>query len=360
MKRKRFLGFLVLLGALINPAAMLPDLSSAETPAKDGVYWIVFKHNNSLSTQQIFMMQIDGLGNIIVPPKPVVPVNAIGRQIRGALAIAKAGSDKIVLWINKRPQSSKSGFVHKAVVTNPGLGFLGIHKTGVQTSNVDWLSVTQKPAANILAVVTRSKEEHFLSAFGLTLQSLNGSHWLLSPPICQDFCERLFGGGTVSSDGRFALVASARRLFLQRLDGAGKPLGDAELLNTMALAHNTPYYTGADVTGPLAQSRRFVVFGTEAAGNDQDAARLYLQIVTNLGEKVGDRIVLLGDIHAYANQGSCVAVDPRGRFVLYAVGGTHLGDQALVFQALDATGHPSGQPRAIAYDVSWAIDILKE
>jgi hypothetical protein len=351
-----FLVFLVLVGAIMNLGGQSPDLLSGSAPATKDLYWIAFIHNNSLSTQQIFMMQTDGVGNIIVSPKPVVPVNAIGRQIGGALAIAKAGSDKIVLWINKGPKPYGPGFVRKAVVTNPDLRFLGIHKTGAQTSDVGWLSVTQKPAVNLLAVVTRSKEEHFLSAFGLTLQSLNGSHWLLSPPICQDFCEGLFGGGTVSSDGRFALVASGRKLFLQRLDGAGKPLGDAELLNTMALARFTPYYIGADVTGLLAQGVRFVVFGT----HDQDAARLYLQVVTNLGKKVGDRIVLLGDRRADASHGSSVAVDPRGRFVLYAVDGTHLGDNVLVFQALDATGHPSGQPRAIAYDVSSGIDILKE
>jgi hypothetical protein len=306
MKSKRFLGFLVLLGLLIDSAVMLSVLSSAETPTKEDVYWIAFKHINDFSTEQIFLMQIDGLGNIIVPPRPVVPVNAIGREM-GAIAIANAGSDKIVLWINKGPKSAGPGFVRKAILSIPGLRFLGIHKTGIHTSAIDSLSVTQKADVNLLAVVTRSKEEHFLSAFGLTLQSLNGSHWMLSPPICEgDICQYgIFGTGTVSSDGRFALVASGGKLFLQRLDGAGRTLGDPKLFNSIPMfGNNTPYYTGSDITGPLSQGLRFVVFGTEAAGTDQQPDKIYLQIVTEQGEKVGDRILLLDGIDSFAGLGS--------------------------------------------------------
>ena len=118
------------------------------------LYWVCYAHINPVGQGQIFLMQIDSLGNITVRPTGVVPIDKIGQRV-AAVALAKSGPDTIVLWITRQlhlgpPLVTEDGFIHRALIANPSLRFLNIRTTNIKTTNVHWLSVTQNDSENNL------------------------------------------------------------------------------------------------------------------------------------------------------------------------------------------------------------------
>lgn len=328
-------------------------------------YWIALTRcEGNNQPCQICLMQIDAQGNITIPVRPVVPVDQIGRNY-GAIGLAKDSTNRIVLWIGKGPKTYGSGLLRRAVIDSRSLQLLTIRKTGIRTANQDWLSVSQKhSSANFVAVPFRLNSDEFvLSAFGLSGQMLTGRNWLLSERrICEGINCNIAGnfGGAVSSDGRLAILVSGRELLSQRLDSRGEPFGNPKLVYAAPeLGHNLILYCGADATAPLPSARRLIAYAYELVGNDQRPAKVYLQELTLEGDRVGDRILLMDGPFLDSLAGPNLAIDPSGHFVVAAGGLSRLGNSPLVFQSLDATGHPSGKAKILAQGVGY-IDLLKD
>lgn len=107
-----------------------------------------------------------------------------------------------------------------------------------------------------------------------------------------------------------------------------------------------------DISNPLPGGKRYLLYTNEGTPGE---APLLLQVLDakTLG-RIGDpiRIVQMGSTY----QG--VVIDPSGRFLLYHKA---MLDDSLVYQALDATGHPSGQPKVISEgNFQLGLDILKD
>lgn len=154
-----------------------------------------------------------------------------------------------------------------------------------------------------------------------------------------------FSSPGVSSDGRILFYTltvqrtfTRDRLIFQSLGDRGRPIGEPVVIDELRdLLPN-------DVTGILADSKRYLFFAGGAANTDPN---LWLQVIDAKSlKKFGPRIfVAPGRIRA--------AADPLGRFVIY-------GGLNLFFQALDGTGHPSGLPKLLSTGVEGDFDILKD
>lgn len=363
----------LLLGFTFSIAThVIPSSSST------GLYWIAFSHGTFSATPK-FMIQIDAFGNVTIPPKRVVPVGKLGNKL-SAVALAKNGADQLALWTfgglrNERPA------LFRVLLSNPSLRFLGITKfPTISTNNLNWLSVTQRLNKNALAVSMETEPNSFLVGAQLTNQFSNGKMERLSQePICVNpvgwinRCQYpdLFGG-VISSDGAYSLLAktplpptpNSTKLFIQKLNGNFIPFGKPNLLTSIPQPNaSSSYYTGADVTRPLANKKRFVVYGTETASGVGRSRpnQIWLQVVNDEGTKIEPRISILNAPLADTRGASNIAVDPHGRFVVYACDVSENERNVLVFQALDGTGHPSGVHKVIAHDVALVgIDILEQ
>ena len=105
------------------------------------------------------------------------------------------------------------------------------------------------------------------------------------------------------------------------------------------------------------------MFGAGISGADEGPEKVFLQAVAGTGNLIGGKILVLDSGGLNSGSGSIIAVDPKGRFFLAAVVSipNQQSSNLLIFQALDPTGHPSGNPKVLDHDVGYmGIDILKE
>jgi hypothetical protein len=155
----------------------------------------------------------------------------------------------------------------------------------------------------------------------------------------------------ISADGKiFSFVdriGSHRKIILQRLNHAGSPVQAP----VVALRGK---FAPADISNRINRDQRFLLYHQNVV-----SPKLFLQVLdANSLQAVGDPDRLAVSTR-FGTQ--TAAIDPFGRFVLYVTDITHpLGESMLLFQALDALGRKSGQPKIIADRVNSGLDVLKE
>lgn len=129
------------------------------------------------------------------------------------------------------------------------------------------------------------------------------------------------------------------RLLVRRLNSQGLPQTDPVLIDKIVGFHSG--ISAADLTDRLPGKRAFVLYVRARGGaGEAPIGRLFLQVIDSTTcEKVGlpFQLPTQADVRGFQP----IAIDPAGRFVLFVDGFD------LVYWALDATGHLSGDRKVL-------------
>jgi hypothetical protein len=349
--------------AVVLVLIVLFDFNFAETARLD-LYWISYQGVSSADfCCPIHLMQMDEFGNVIRQPKVIIPQGKLGEAQISATALALEGSETIGVWVARR-----NSRIIRALIDKKTLSLISINPTNAKTTNPERIQVTQRKMDNFLTISTRALDGEVITAFGLRSNgTLNGTRWELSPVYIgnQVQCEFISGcGGGVSSDGKFAFFVTdppsfRTNLVLQRLDSRGRTMGNA----VIAASQNIPIggIGSIDVTNTLPDGRKFVVYVSKrTASSDNDGPDILSLRYVNpkTGAPLGAPILL--KTFTKSQTGQTVAVDPSGRFVVFTVAESGNRQLLMFFQALDATGHPSGSWKLLTENAFSGIDILQD
>jgi hypothetical protein len=296
-------------------------LSLGSTVHASDFFWIsFFGEPETTSGEQVIMMQIDDKGGVIIGPKVVLDVNDLA-LCNSSTAMSHGKPGKINLWL-----ACETEFF-RAVISKSDLTFK-LKKISLTTSDDGAIHATQNSL--FLAVEV---DPETLKAFGVTQDGLpNGTSWRLSP--------RTDGGngeGGICADGTMAFSSDTdsplTKLYLQALGANRRPKGDPKVV---ASAEDM---RGVDLTNALANGRRFVVYG------DVSVEQVFLQVVDAALNTVGAKKSV--DFVGAVDEDQSVALDPLGRFVIYAsrVGGC--SNDLLLYQALDSNGNNTGAAKTL-------------
>ena len=331
--------------------AVAPITGAAGQNQSGELYWVTF--SGDCSCDSIFIMQIDVLGNITVPPKAVLSIAEYGP---GASALAKSGTTKLSLWHWKF-----STFLMRATIDKATLKTTSKKLTSIYSGENDFLQVTQNPSNNILLAEVPSgslKTYPVLANGQLSPQSKE-----VSPTLNSENDE-----ASISADG-LAVVTNrgvddpnapgVDRLYLQLMDQNGAVKGVPKFLATYKDIE------AVDVTNALDQGKRFVVYVVDTGTQPDD--KLMLQVVSEVGKKIGGKITI--NIPPNRDEDAqTISIDPLGRFVLFTMDGLNYGcqgDDILMYQALTPDGKKQGNPKALvgcnftSNDIK-NLDVLKE
>lgn len=164
-------------------------------------------------------MQIDSLGEVLIPPKRIVNWSRI--DTAESTAVAPDGPGRLQVWI-------LGGFprnVYRALVSKRNLSLISLKKTNLETeTDAAFIDVTQRPSENFLSLGIPASEAQLLTGFGIGSNgSLDKNGWSLSstPFGTRDRCWGVCGGG-ISTDGKGAFILDRSslehtRLFVQKL-----------------------------------------------------------------------------------------------------------------------------------------------
>ena len=312
-------------------------------------YWVTF--SGDCSCDDIFVMQIDGAGNVIKQPKAVLDIATYGT---GASALLKLGTSKLILLHWK-----DSTFLARAIISKSTLKASGIKTTGLYSYESEFMEVTQNASGNFL--IAEDALDGTLSAYKISKKGIpqtQASQVSPQAPMSSD-------EASISSDGqivvtnRYSATSTKEKLYVQPLDNNGAPKGSPTLIAKYKDVESV------DATNPLPDGNRFVVYTVDAGTVPDD--RLYLQVVNPQGKKVGQK-KLINTPPDRGEDSQTVAIDPKGQFVLFTMGGDQYGcpgNDILVYQALASNGKPNGTVKVLAdcslvSDDIMNLDIVQE
>lgn len=359
-KRWRDEARFLILGCAVLLCGVLVVRASAVLIAAPELYWISY-----ISESGVHLLQIDSMGNIVRPPTRVISLAGLG-SVAGPSAIGHRSPGRLVLWLTREQDT-----ILRVIVRKRTLEVLSVIETPLQTVNPGFIQVTRKNKNNFLVLQTEIPEGQFLIAFGLTDASMpDGTSWLLSPQRIGTPDSCFVCGGGVAADGRAAhlidrSLRDITKLFIQPLGARGRPKQDPKRIRTLKNLQGG--IVSADTTSVLSNSRRFLIYVSDKAGeSDLFSEKLFLKVVNaKTGEKIGSRILLVEpDVANLERIGGPqqIAIDPVGRFVIYVLFQSGISISTLNFQGLDATGHLSGPPKILTRKAIGfgGIDLLKE
>jgi hypothetical protein len=319
---------------------MIPSFAASEEKMVTGAagivqssefYWVTF--SGDCSCDSVFVMQIDANGNIIKAPKEVLNVETYGA---GASALVKLGGSKLVLlhW-------NGFSYMTRAIINKSTLNASAVKNTNLYSIENEFLHVTQKKSGNFL--IAEDYADGSLSAVKISKKGLPKSGSTdISPaaPLNSD-------EASIASDGlfvvtnRFSNTGGKEKLYVQPLDDTGAPVGNPKLIAKFKDVESV------DVTNPLPDGNRFVVYTVDAGTTPDD--RIYLQTINETGKKVGGK-KLINTPPDRSEDSQTVAIDPLGRFVLFTMGGDDYGcagSDILVYQALASDGSANGSVKVL-------------
>lgn len=325
----------------------------ATSPSPTPRYWIGFSGHTSDDPGghgagvPKFLMQIDGFGGIVVPPKQVLK-----RGVRNLgpfdFGVAISGHAQYIdMWI---PEVTAEGNrrLFKAVINKRSLDVSATEITPIVASNSYFISVTQRRSNNFLAFqVSLPGGEfylaNFLSSTGIVLekQRLLRRHEATCHAAMNEDC-----GMSISADGRVLLLESYHQpkssVIAQQVD-----FQNHRTIQSLIASGRT--VQPLDVSGAVNGGTRYVLYSKQIHPFEY---YLFLQRVElNTLRKVDQPVRIARTVPAP----QAAVIEPHGRFILYS-------DVVpeLTFQPLDATGHPSGAPRPLTQKLSAGMDILEE
>ena len=290
------------------------------------LYWITF--SGDCSCDSVFVMQIDGSGNILKGPSPVLDVETFGA---GASGLVKLGNNKLVLLHWKA-----SSFMARAIIDKATLKSSAVKTTGLYSIENEFLHITQKANGNFL--IAENPIDGKLSSYNITKKGIpSASSKALAPaaPWSSDEAS-IASDGRVVVTNRYSNTSSKEKLYIQALDDKGVPIGAPKYLTKFTDIESV------DVTNPLPDGNRFVVYTVDAGTTPDD--RIYLQTISPEGKKIGTKKII-NTPPDRSEDSQTVAIDPLGKFVLFTMGGDQYGcagSDILVYQGLSATGSASG------------------
>ncbi len=313
-------------------------------------YWISFTsyRQDRSSAGPKYLMKIDVFGNVLIPARKVVPELGYASPPYGATALSQTDGF-LLMWMPERredPQQPTTNAVFRALINKQTLRLVLFRKTKLNVYNKYALQVTQRKQDNFL-VLEGLDPDIGVRYFGVPLSPtgkiLPGRLDLFPNPVT---CPCEMG---ISADGRIfffrdQIGTKLGKFVVQRLNHAGDPVQAPAIVATGRTAP-------ADISNRVHGNQRFALyFGYPT---------LDLQVLD------ADTLENIGDpVHLAKNTGvgnQTAAIDPHGRFVLYTTATEHpAGSRLLMYQALDALGHPSGQPKIIAHNVQSGLDVLKD
>jgi hypothetical protein len=312
-------------------------------------FWISFRISQSAK----YLMQIDALGNVILPATKISELGPTRTSFRTALSFN--GTKALNFWFDSSER------ICRYVIDQNTLRTLQFVKTNLSSTDVTELSVTHRVKDNFISFSVATNEGIRLAAYPMDSDGrITGPAWFLSPELSQT-CRRLgiLCRAGVAPNGRLAYWGDVNTtkpreddLFVRPLGPLGQPILKAvkidQIFSQTALVST---FDGADGTNVLPGNKRFVVYIKAPPPPDQGFPpnTLILQQVDALsGHEIADPIVLLRTIDVAGN----VRIDPEGRFVIFG---------SVAYLALDSTGHPSGKPRFLVKNNSAAgFDLLRE
>ncbi len=317
-------------------------------------YWIAFNSGRDRegpppSAGPKHLMKIDMFGNTIVPSQKVIQNSSTYHSPGNAgIGISSQNEKSLNLWIpdSKNP----SGDVSRALINKQTLRLIFLQKTSLNTNNVQYLQVTQRPENNFLALLIN--EANYIGFSVSPTGTPTSSSWMLTsnPTDC------LGCPYSVSSDGKFMLISdlitstnpNKQKLLIQRLGPMGHPIAKPVPLPTGGIP------SANDISGPLPNGQRYVLYSLDGSPSSPRNRPMFLQVINSAGTPVGERNQIGLDVVHYQS----AAIDPKGRFVIYIT--REFDGSDLVYQALDVIGRPSGAPRVLARHVSNGVDLLKD
>jgi hypothetical protein len=312
-------------------------------------YWVTF--SGDCGCDEIYVMQIDQNGNITVPPKAVL---SIAEASANTSALSKNGPAKINLFHWNRDAKLTRTIIDKAT-----LNVNSTKKTKITTKDGGFLQVTQKDKDNFIIGELKTGP---LAAFKLSpsfVPKAPGANLDTKISMSNDEAS-LSSDGLVLVTNRSDLDANTPdQLFVQLLDDKGVPKGEPRLIASFQDIE------ASDVTGPLQNGQRFVVYVVDSGTTPDD--KLLLQKISSTGAKIGSpKLINTPPNREEDNQ--VVAIDPLGRFILFTIQGDAYGctsQDILVYQKLNGKGKKSGTLKVLAgcnysTDDIMNLDILKE
>ena len=337
-----------------------PAYESFINSQKVDFYWISYQGFDSQGQCcPIILIEIDQFGNVVRQPKVVIGAKLLPLQ-SGGTAITAIGEDKLSLWAVRDRR-----IVLRAAIDKETLLTKAIKTTVLKTANADEIQVTQRKHKNFLTTFAESHGEAALTAFGISDDgSFNGTHWPISPSFFTDVeCGRFstcYGG--VSSDAKTGFFVTdppgpKTNLDLQTLGSRGRPNGDPTTVANARDLNPSGGIAAADITGTLDSGKKFVVYVDNRNYIEGLTGNLFLQVVDSMNKPSGPLIKLRKFSFFF---GQSVAIDPLGRFVVFASDGGNGFSSGLSYQALDSTGHASGPVKLLDENGFTGIDILQE
>jgi hypothetical protein len=305
-----------------------------------------------------YLMQIDALGNIVLPPirileSPKTPPGYV-------TALSLNGSKALNLWFI----SARSPFaISRIVVDKRTLRAIRFVKTNLRSVHYfSSLTVTHRTDDNLISFPAQTRDGVRIIVYPLDkFGHVERPGWFLSPLLLPPGCQNCQGG--IPGSGRLGFWVSSNSrngqngLHMQPLGPRAQP--NAETVRIAKISGSTIVATfpAADITNRLPGDKKLVAYIKHFEEGEQPETVIVRAVDAKTGGKIGSRIVL----KRQSSIGGNIKIDPLGRFVLFFTEPDFETPNALTYQALDATGHRSGSPKILATNTSaQGMDLLRE
>lgn len=335
--------------ASLSTAVSAPITGRAGAIEAGDLYWISFggDHNGD----SYFLMQIDSTGTVTMTPRAVIPCGRINACVKaGATSLSKNGPAKLNYWVYG------NDILYRVLLSKTTFKIVGVKKFNLVTNDDDGLQITQRGGDNFILV---EQPPHDLTAYNVTPAGLGSTKWDVVPnaPDSNDEGSLASDGGAATTNRNVPDVRNPPpdRLYYQTLNSNGKPQGNPVLLAT------SQDIEASDVSNILGGGNRFIAYVIDTNNS------INLQVVDASGAKVGAPIKIRGSVRRDVDD-QTIAIDPRGRFVVFTATGSAYGcpgHDVLLYQAINPNGHKVGPVKVLARcdaveDDILNIDILNE
>lgn len=386
LKTARRASFLIAALFFLAAAAQATDL-----------YWVSF--GGVSFNDPKFVMQIDQMGNVTMPPCMVVKGSDIG-GLPGATALGKNGSTKLNLWMVGQIRIAQPAipvgqkfWIFRAILKKGVCMQVKPNNIGTWTTDWSYLQASQTGSSDFLTVERPGQTGGGQPPPGVSGQFADngvlwaalvynngmsaGKMWRLSPRT-----DRGNDVASVASDAMMALSndhdSPPEKIYTQPLKAHGLPTQIPPFVITN-YEGTTVHFPSVDISNTMSNGRRLAAYSSSLPTAAPAGVSANLIKVQQVDGMTGEKILTPQIVDNSPRIGflQTLAIDPKGRFMLFnrAMGipvapnspkdSCTSGDE-LVYQALDSTGNAVGSPIVLteACDLSifgiQGIDILME
>jgi hypothetical protein len=315
--------------------------------SKKILYWVSYTTNEAS-----YLLQIDGVGNVVQNPRKLPTPKGVKK-----IALSQNGNQNLNLWY-------ANNHVVCTVIRKHDLRILKSIQMTITTTNPELLKVTQKDENNFMAVNESTGNDFYYAEFVVKTypiglgsvripREISMPYHKASADFSCDVC-----AGSISSDGRTVFWYTQEDTLEEPVRMLISDVHDDLTFSTPAL--------GA-FSNVVGNSTSGVISIAAAASNVLPDGRRYIVFLTALQPTLVLQIIepdfsQISPINLISKKTTGpVSIDPEGHFVIFGHRSVGKSGPFIAFQALDATGHPSGSPRVMVNLVKpIGLDILKD